>query len=72
VLGGGIDHHQGMLAHVMFEEVIDALFFHETGEEVQIGFPVLDAILPWRVAADIHAKVGDFLLREDLFDNIGH
>ena len=49
VFGGGIDHHEGMLAHLMFEEIIDALFFHQAGDKVQIRFPVLDAILPLRV-----------------------
>lgn len=42
---GVVPHDQNMLVFVMLEEIEDALFLEQPGDEVQVRLPVLDAEL---------------------------
>src|SRR5712692_2873699 len=54
----------------VFEEVVNALFFHQTADKGKVGFPVLDAIIPrLKAALELESNVQS---RQHLLENVGH
>lgn len=43
--GGGVGEDELVAVLGGFEEVVDAFFFHEAGDEGEVGFAVLDAVV---------------------------
>src|SRR4030043_1549328 len=57
----------------MFKEIEDALLFTKTGDEVEIGFTILDAVFPLRIfslEAEIKAVAGDAAILKDLLNDV--
>ena len=49
------------------EEVVDTLFFHEAGGELEIAFPVLNAVIPGLKCAlyfPAHVQVGEHCFQD--------
>ena len=42
----GVRQHQGVLAVLVLEVVVDTLFFHQAADEVEVGLAVLGAVGP--------------------------
>src|ERR1017187_6925151 len=71
--GRRIPQHKGVLVLVVLEKVKNAVLFHQAGDEVEIGFAILNAILAGRVAALQRIfEVFEPQSLEDLGDDIGH
>ena len=41
-----IPQHKSVLAVLVFEEVKDSLLLHQAGDEIEVGFAILDAVVP--------------------------
>jgi hypothetical protein len=57
----------------MFKEIEDAFLLTETGDEVKIGFTILDAVFPLRIIsreAEIEAVACDAAILKDLFNDV--
>ena len=70
-----IGQHQHVPVALMFEIIVDALLLHEPADEVEIGFPVLDAVVPGAVSTTQRLfEIGEPMVPEHLLDNIrdGH
>ena len=53
----------------VLEVVVDSPLLHQAGDEFEVGFVVLDAIVPWRIGLD-QAFVGcEVVTRQDRFDD---
>ena len=73
-LEGGIvvGQDEGVFAVFVFEEVKDALFFHEPGDKIKRRFPVLDAELALGVLAfQRELIVRKAQVRKDSLDDVG-
>ena len=63
---------QRVLVLGMLEEIKDSFFFHQAGDEVEIGLAVLDAVLARNeVAVKPEREIRKPSLFEDLLDDIG-
>jgi hypothetical protein len=57
----------------MFKEIEDALLLTKTGDEVEVGFTILDAVLPFRIFSlqpEIEPVACDATLLKNLFDDV--
>jgi len=62
-----------MFAVVVREVVIDSLLLHQTADEIEIRFPVLDAVFPLAIAAAKRIlEIGKALLPENVFNDVGN
>ncbi len=67
----GVAQNHGVIAVVVLEEIKDAELLHQPGNEVEVGLPVLNAILQLVVRAGEAALVLDSAIVEDRLDDLG-
>ena len=73
VLPWGVRQHQGVLFLLVFEKVKNPLFLEEPGDEIEIGFPVLDRIFPGLVrSAEAKTHIVQGMLAEKGLDDLRH
>src|SRR4030095_4637820 len=69
---GVIRKNQRVLAVLVIEEVGDALFLEQPGDEVVVGLAILDAVLARLVGAgELEPEVRESVLAEELLDDVG-
>jgi hypothetical protein len=68
-----VGQHQGVLAGLVREVVVDALLLHQPGQEVEIALAVLHAVDPGREAGGgAIVDAGDGVLAQHLLDDLQH
>ena len=70
-----IGHDQRVFAVLVLEIVVNTLLFHQSADEVEVGFPVLRAVFPGSIgSAQRLFEVAEAVLPEDLLDDVrdGH
>ncbi len=67
-----VGQDQGMFAVFVLEVVVDAFLFHEPADEVEVGLPVLHAVVPGAIqfAGQEFLEVGVAVLAEDFFEDV--
>src|ERR1041385_2512392 len=69
----GIGDDQRVLTVLMLEVVIKTFLFHEPADEIEVGFPVLNAVLPLFVTArQFQFVIAEPVVFEDVLDNVRH
>src|SRR5271169_3753711 len=65
------EHHE-MLAVLVLEVVVDALMLEEAADEIEIRFPVLNAVVPRGIGFvfELQAVVWKTVLLGDFFENV--
>src|SRR6266446_6926029 len=72
VLARIVRQHQRVLSIGVFEEIVDALFFHEARYEIEIRFPILDAVVPLHeIAVQAWREIREAQVLEDRLDDVG-
>ncbi|MNI35268.1 hypothetical protein D3C73_892880 [compost metagenome] len=69
---GRIAQHQGVLAHLVFEIVIDTLQLHQPADEVEAALVVLHAIAPQAVVARELVFQLNIMFGQQGFDDLRH
>ena len=69
---GGVCQHEGVLVLLVLEEVQDSILFHEPGDEVEIRFAILDAIVPrLETPLEHELEIAEPEVSEDLRNDVG-
>ena len=67
-----IGQHQRVLAVAVAEVVADPFVLHQPADEVEVGLPVLHAVVPLAVGAgELELEVGRAAVAEHLLDDVG-
>src|SRR5665213_2356413 len=57
----------------MLEVIVNAQVLHQTADEVEIGFAVLDAVLQGSIGpGQAVLKISEAMILEDFFNNVGN
>src|ERR1700738_3499105 len=70
----GIRQHQDVLSTLMLEEIINAVLLHQTADEIEISFPILNAVFELRTRrffVQFRFVVGETAVVEYFLDNVG-
>ena len=68
-----IGQHQCVFAIFMGKVVIDPFLFHQPADKIEIRLPILHAVFPFPITAAQHIlEIGEALLAEKLFDDVGN
>ena len=72
VRGRIVGQNERVLAILLLEVVTDAFFFHQAGNEVEIGLAVLDAVVAGdEIAVEAELEIGKAEILENLLDDVG-
>jgi len=70
---GRVRQDQSVLAIGMFEEIEDAFFLHQPGDEIEVGFPVLDAIVALGITLrQFELEIAATPVAKNVLNNIGN